>query len=281
MSERKTVLKVLSLGGGVQSSTIAEMIVERELPPVDFAVFADTGDDPDHVIFQVRYLVRRLASVGIPLHIVQNKNGSIIDQIYRTVGRFASIPVYTKLNGKIGMMRRQCTREFKIEPIEKLLRRKLLEMGYVKKTKADSIIVNKEVQVLNLIGISLDEAQRMKHNRRKWNLNFWPLIDFKMTRNDCAIWLDKKGLPLPGKSSCRICPFHSKANWREMKENRPADWDHVVKVDEFLRTENHFTAGMKGELFLYRECIPLKDVDFTEDDNQSDFFEICDGYCFI
>ena len=39
--ENKT-LRVLSLGAGVQSSTVALMIHHKELPMVDCAIFADT-----------------------------------------------------------------------------------------------------------------------------------------------------------------------------------------------------------------------------------------------
>ncbi len=67
-----------------------------------------------------------------------------------------------------------------------------------------------------------------------------------------------------------------------MKETRPEDWAHVVAVDEYLRADNKFTARMKGDLFLYNQGIPLKEVDFSKDDLQDNFFDLCDeGYCFI
>lgn len=39
---RAATLKVLSLGWGVQSWTLAAMVALKELPPVDYAVHADT-----------------------------------------------------------------------------------------------------------------------------------------------------------------------------------------------------------------------------------------------
>lgn len=39
-------LKVLSLGAGVQSTTVLLMSWAGELPPLDCAIFADTGWEP-------------------------------------------------------------------------------------------------------------------------------------------------------------------------------------------------------------------------------------------
>lgn len=42
-------LRVLSLGAGVQSTTLAYMVARGDLELIDFAVFADTGDEPARV----------------------------------------------------------------------------------------------------------------------------------------------------------------------------------------------------------------------------------------
>ena len=43
------ILTVLSLGAGVQSSAMAVMSARSDLPPVDCAIFADTGYEPKMV----------------------------------------------------------------------------------------------------------------------------------------------------------------------------------------------------------------------------------------
>ena len=43
------MMRILSLGAGVQSSTLALMIAHGELPPVTAAVFADTQWEPRKV----------------------------------------------------------------------------------------------------------------------------------------------------------------------------------------------------------------------------------------
>ncbi len=276
------VLTTLSLGCGLQSSTIAEMIVEGKLPRVDVALFADTGDEPDYVYVQRDYLKERLASVDIPL--VTVLEDSIIDVIYRAKGRFASIPAYTLIDGKKGKLRRQCTREYKITPIERYIRQWLLKRGHAKKTKAGKIYVTKsKTKVITHIGFTTSEALRMKPSRLGWQQFGWPLIDLGMSNSDCINWLKKHGLPVPQKSSCRICPFHKKSYWKEMRDKRPGDWQHVIEVDNFLRGEGkkRFPASLRGELYLYKDAIPLEDVDFSAENKQEDFFDLCDeGYCF-
>lgn len=58
--DRRRTLTVISLGAGVQSSTMAIMAAKGDLPPVDVAIFADTGNEPKQftlilIIFQTYY----------------------------------------------------------------------------------------------------------------------------------------------------------------------------------------------------------------------------------
>lgn len=283
MNEIIPVFKYLSLGAGVQSGTLVEMIVEGKLPPVDFVIFSDTGDEPDYVYKYVDYLRTRLSDLNIPLEIV--RNGNIIKDIHREKERFAAIPVFTVINEKIGRLRRQCTKEYKIVPIEKRVRQKMLELGKAKRYKNGAIHVNKDVNVIGWLGLSLDEVQRMRPSRVKWIKFEWPLIDLRMTRHDCKLWLRKHNLFVPKKSACRICPFHDDRHFRDMRDNYPSDWKHVIDFDQFLRSSNsRFTATAKGALYLHRQCVPLNEIDLStpQDHGQIEMFNECDsGYCFV
>jgi 3'-phosphoadenosine 5'-phosphosulfate sulfotransferase (PAPS reductase)/FAD synthetase len=53
---RRRTLTVISLGAGVQSSTMAIMAAKGDLPPVDVAIFADTGNEPKAVYTYLNYL---------------------------------------------------------------------------------------------------------------------------------------------------------------------------------------------------------------------------------
>ncbi|MGB1816915.1 MAG: hypothetical protein ACPHJ3_16270 [Rubripirellula sp.] len=48
--------RILSLGAGVQSSCILMMSERGELPKLDLAIFADTGDEPDAVYRWLNWL---------------------------------------------------------------------------------------------------------------------------------------------------------------------------------------------------------------------------------
>lgn len=281
-------LTTISLGAGLQSSVLVEMVVEGDLPPVDVVIFADTGDEPAYVYEQVDYLRGRLAAVDIPLVTVQKSN--MVDDIYGGK-RFAALPLFTVLEETVtafgvtdtrrraGRLRRQCTREYKAEPIEKHIRRMLLERGLATQ-RINGVYINKGVSVVTWLGITLDEAERMKPNPVKAIVHRWPLIDLRMTRHDCTNWLTERGLPVPGKSSCIRCPYHNDAYLADMQSSRPDEWEKVAQFDDDLRGgQLRLTESVEADVYLHRSCIPLRDVDLMPDNGQMRF-EFCDeGYC--
>ena len=207
-------LRILSLGAGVQSSTMALMADAGEFgEKPDAAVFADTGWEPAPVIKHLEYLK---SVISYPIHIV--KKGNIQDDILKALSpngnQFASAPFYT-LNeqGKKGMGRRQCTREYKITPIAAKIRELLGMKKYARFPKGE--------YVETWVGISTDEVFRVKESRFWWQKNRWPLIEKKMSREDCIEWYSGKDYKTPAKSSCIGCPYHDDSFWLDMKNNRP------------------------------------------------------------
>ena len=129
-----------------------------------------------------------------------------------------------------------------------------------------------------LIGISRDEAHRMRPARQLYMTNRWPLCELGMTRRDCEAWLRRRDYPIPPKSACLGCPFHSDAEWRDMKANRPAEFAEAVEYDAILRTGN--ARGIRGAEFMHASCVPLDQVDFSIDARQPDLFgNECLGVC--
>ena len=115
-------LVALSLGAGVQSSVTALMAAAGQITPMPHcAIFADTGGEPKHIYAWLDWLETQLP---FPVYRVMHKQGltqAIADTMTHT-GRFGSPPFYTSSANGGGMLRRQCTRDFKVEPIEKQLR---------------------------------------------------------------------------------------------------------------------------------------------------------------
>jgi hypothetical protein len=259
------MIRVLSLGAGVQSTTLALMAARGEIGPMpDCAIFADTGWEPKAVYEHLAWLIQQL-----PYPVYQVSAGDlradIMSRSNTTGGRFAAVPWFMLMpNGDDAMGRRQCTSEYKLAPI----RRKVRELLGGKTPKGGAEV---------WIGISTDEAMRMKPSRVGYMVNRWPLIEQKMNRNDCLRWLERNKYPQAPKSSCIGCPFHSNQQWRELREN-PAEWADAIEVDAAIRKQ----PGFRGQQFMHRSMVPLADVDLStaEDRGQGNLFmNDCEGMC--
>src|SRR5580765_439703 len=192
------MLRVISLGAGVQSTTMALMAAHGELDPMpDCSIFADTGGEPAAVYRHLEWL-RSPGVLPFEVHVVSNGDlwAAATRVRTRADGQMTyidtGIPVFlTNADGSSsGMGRRQCTREFKIDPIIRKLR-SLLERPRIS---------SKETLVEMWIGISTDEAMRMKPAREPWIAARWPLIERRLTRSDCLSWMERNGYPRPPKS---------------------------------------------------------------------------------
>ena len=245
-------MRVLSLGAGIQSSTLAFMGFDGEID-IDFAIFSDTGWEPSYVYQFLEYIK---SVVNFPV-ITVSKGNIRIDSVSDTKKRKTSLPFFTSSGG---MTRRQCTREYKIDPIEKYLRGK----------RAKGQVVEMA------IGISIDEIQRAKPNKVKWIKNVFPLLDKRMTRIDCRNYLERKGYKIPRKSACIGCPFHSDETWQEMKENRPDDFSDACDFDEKIR---NFSPHLDDECFLHSERKPLRQIQFVNKDQSLFSWLECEGMC--
>jgi hypothetical protein len=262
------MLNILSLGAGVQSSTMALMAAEGELTPMpDCAIFADTGAEPKHVYDFLDYVE---SLVPFPVHRVMEGEGLEERTISALMtGKFSPVPFRTESASGGGLLRRQCTREFKLIPIE----RKVRELLGLKKGQRGP----REVAVKMWIGISKDEDVRAKPSRNKWIENTWPLIDKGMYRLDCITWMKDHGYREPGKSACYFCPYHDDATWKGMKDHDPDSWDKAVKLDELVRSG---VRGTTQRLYLHRSMTPLTECDFDPDRDQFDMFDNeCEGMC--
>ena len=260
------MLEVISLGAGVQSSVMALMAAHGELPIPECAIFADTQFEPEGVYTHLDWLetqlpfpVYRVTAGDIRAdHIASERNGK--------KRNYASMPLFTAS----GMGMRQCTADYKIYPIRKKLRN-LLGLKYRQRAP-------KEIAVRQWLGISTDEAMRMKPSRDAWVENVWPLIEANMSRQDCLRWFERNYPLRPlAKSACIACPFHNDALWRDMKINDPVSFTEAVKFDQAIRN-----SGTSAEQFVHRSCKPLGEVDFRnlEDMGQLNMFnEECEGMC--
>jgi len=251
-------LNIISLGAGVQSSTMALMAAKDELEPkIDCGIFADTGWEPKAVYDWLSFLEKELP---FPIHRVSagNLRTKILSDGY------SDVPWHT--NG--GMGRRQCTKVFKLYPIRDQVK-KLLGVSHGRELSPSSIIM--------WVGISKDEAFRMKPSTVKYIENRWPLVEKGFRRHDCLMWMEDHGYPQPPRSACIGCPYKSDAEWRDTKMDAVM-WKEAVKVDKAIR---NLGAGNEQQ-FMHRTCQPLEQIDFRnlEDLGQINMFDNeCEGMC--
>lgn len=266
-------LRILSLGAGVQSSVLLLKILQEEIEPVDYAIFADTGNEPEKVYKWLHYLEDLVADKIEIIRVKNNdNNGDIVEDILSESGRFASIPIYTKNpDGSEGMTRRTCTFEYKIKPIQ----RKVREILGVNNLRGKHIEM--------VMGISFDEIQRVTAPSTKWQVNCYPFVEEKITRHQCHEWMINNGYKEAPRSACIICPYHSNKEWDKMKRNNPNEFKIAVAFDEELRKSNtsQFVNKLDGEIYLHRSLIPLKDINFKQHENPqySLFDDECSGMC--
>lgn len=301
------MIDVLSLGAGIQSSALLLMSCRGILPKLRAAVFADTQWEPPAIYTHLEWLKAEAAKAGIPVLV-----GTVGDlradgiEFRRTGGkssgipgakRHASIPLFVRNPSKDreGRIRRQCTSEYKIKVVEKIVRRDVLGLAKGQRAPAGA--------VRHWFGISADEIWRRRISPNHWQEFFYPLLDLLRSpkddtlfgrgydRRDCLDWL---AAHYPGRqfsrSACIGCPFHSDAEWVRMRREDPDSWSDAVAFDREIRaadaarqeegTHSRLGGRLVGLPYVHRSCVPLDQVQFKADAS-GDFGmgEECLGVC--
>lgn len=276
------MIPIISLGAGVQSSTMALMAAHGEIKPMpQRAIFADTGAEPRTVY---DWLEKLESWLPFPVDRVMQGNG-LKANLRRSIEDFDSLrgkrrgvmlPVFTKAPEDFteGRLPRQCTEVYKLDPLRRRVREVL---GYEprKRIPAGSAVM--------WLGISTDEMARANPSRVKWIENRFPLIEKGISRQDCLAWMARNNYPQPPRSACTFCPYHSDAEWRNIRDNDPEAWSEALEVDAMIRGDGAGICGIKKPIYLHRSCQPLVSVDFStaEDRGQLNLFSLndCVGMC--
>lgn len=295
-------IHIISLGAGVQSSTMALMAAAGEITPMPkAAIFADTQAEPASVYKWLEWLEKQL-----PFPVVRVTRGSLIEdslkiRTAKSGNQYTkhAIPAFitetvkvAKCTGcgeepetgtscecgcqtiqlvdvvKTGMAMRQCTSDHKIVIIHQTLNK----------------LRNKK-QVVQWIGISVDEAGRMKPARVRWLKHIWPLISKDMTRTDCLDWMKQRGFATPPKSACSFCPYHDDNEWIRLKDTEPEAFAQAVDYERRFQATMKQVSNFRGVPFLHRSLETLDKVVFKPNHNLKhfqtnlNFMNECEGMC--
>lgn len=229
--------EVWSCGGGTQSGAIATLIKLGKLPRPDIAFMTDTGRERASTWPFVESFIRpALRAVDLELQIIKASDFANLDVYWNDT---VLLPGYTDQSGGLGKLSPFCSGKWKRDVAERWLR----SIG-IKSCR-------------NWIGISLDEARRVRAQHRGWLALWYPLIfAVAMTRTQCVELIRAQGWTgeIPH-SSCYMCPNHADAEWLQMKLEWPEDFALACALEAEVRLkDSHF--------YLHPQCVPLAEVDF-------------------
>lgn len=268
---------ILSLGAGVQSSTLALMAAKGlitykgEVVIPEFAIFADTQAEPKSVYDWLEYLKGEL-----PFPVYSVTHGNLEEDAVKVVtskksgNRYlkTSLPVFTK-GEKNGILRRQCTTDYKVRVLHSSARKLIGNSG----KPWDGI------EIIQWMGISVDEAHRMKDARVPFIENFYPLVEMGVSRQGCLEWMESNGYPRPPRSACVFCPYHSDAEWIRLKNEEPEEFERAVEFERRLVEAHKEQNVLTGAPYLHQSRKPLSEVELKANNRENHLGNECEGMC--
>lgn len=304
-------LRVVSYGGGIQSTAILVLAVQGKIDFKTF-LFANVGDDSEYpgTISYVRHVAMPFAREhGLDIHelhrVRRDKSPeTLYEQLTREGSRSIQIPVRMPDTGAPG--NRSCTGTFKIKVIG----------GWLEAHGASP-----ENKAIVAVGISLDEIQRV--NSRKsmpYEILAYPLIgvldgkfrdfglgDLRLRRGDCEqIILDtplppsmvphlrpvfdelpritqqdlfESGftkMPRPPKSACWFCLFHRPSAWAQQRRDEPELFAQACGLEDLLNRRRDDLG--RDHVYLTRFGKPLAEA-IPEELTDDDIYGLDDAQC--
>lgn len=318
-------INILSWGGGTQSTALLLKFMNKEIKDdlgnpikLDYVIFADTLNESAMTykqIVKVKDYVKKKYDFDI---IITRKNiklkpdQEIIDLIktkedfkYRNSeyadlyqshilyfgGYLKSIdvmPFWTRnANGSVGKTPfKVCTSNYKIGQIMKELRIRENIKSF-DKTKH---------HLTMFIGYSIDEVGRYKDNPLSYATNKSPLINMRISRQDCIDYVIKELGFKPRSSVCNMCYANDFKHVFDIYENDKEGWSKLLLLDNAMANKPA-THQLNDDIFMFKFQadlnIRLKDTNMEElkeqlrsKVHQFDIFEMeqemtCEGSCFI
>lgn len=247
-------INVLSYGGGRQTAGVLALVALRRLPKPDMALFADTGGELPETYEHIEKYMKPLAErLGIEFHTTQYTIRKEPVSLYDYSYKYRWIPQ---------PWQRMCTRKFKIEAIRRYLKPYYKSAG---------------VPIRCWVGISREESRRVRPSGVPWMDNWYPLVEHRLSMNDCVAALNQLGIPEPPKSACYYCPFQTLTRWKELRRKHPELFEKAIALENRAREKSPgvtltgkapLTAYLEGEQGAWEELLDAESGCST-------------GYCFV
>lgn len=247
---------ILSYGGGRQTVAMCVLVARGLLPKPDRIVMADTGrENPQTWAYLAAHVRPLLEPLGLAVEIAPHSLATV--GVYGKNGLLL-LPAYTE-SGKLSGY---CSGEWKREVIARYLR-------------SHGVIEGER-----WIGFALDERRRVARlaasdREPRWAVRF-PLVELCLTSADCLALIRSHGLPEPSRSSCWMCPHKGNAEWAEIRDNHPAEWEAACQLDDEIRANDE-----RGGVWLHRSRVPLREADLSEPETPEVARQCGLGMCFV
>jgi hypothetical protein len=278
---RRPPLQIAAAGMGLNTTAMLLMSAHGVLPPLDAAIFSNTHAETDALIQHLRWMQ---SGNALPFPLIEVSYGDLREELLAAAEGFltraSNPPFYSMTDGIKGQLRRSCTRDYKIYPVQKAARKLHEELR--------GKIYPGCIELW--IGICSEEAVRYSERSPKYITLRYPFLEratrpvggtgLWFSRRDCEQWLRDHEYDVPIKSACTFCPFRSNQRWRELRDKDPAGWQDAVRVDAAIR--NGLPGTTADALYVHRDCVPLSDANIEVKDAGDDLFnQDCEGGCGI
>jgi hypothetical protein len=219
---------VVSFGAGVDSTAILVGLHHRSIRP-DLIVFSDTGAERPDIYAHIEKVNKWLASVGFPLvqRVTEMQEGK----------EFTLENHLIKYNDMPSLVYgfKSCSVAYKIKPVNRFIKaqgidRHIHVIGYgvgeidraIKAVESSKKIMDKK------------KKQSTKDKmRRLW----FPLIDWKLNRDECKALSSKVGF-CTSKSSCYFCPSTSKSGVIKLQKTYPELYEKAIEIEAKAMKQN-------------------------------------------
>lgn len=242
-------MNILNYGGGWQTVGMLRLIEQGKLPRPDRIIIADTGREKQSTWDYLETVARpKMRAIGLDIEIAPRSLAKV--DIYGKNGDLL-LPAYT-LTGKLPAF---CSNEWKQRVVARYL-------GHPK-------------NAIHWIGFTFDERQRIKDPTGRW----FPLVEMMLTKTDIRAIIRAAGWPTPTSSACYMCANLDNAEWREIRDNRPPEFEMACVLDEEIREDDLFKGGTG--VWLHHSRVPLREADLDAEDRKGPARQCGLGLCML
>jgi hypothetical protein len=232
-----------SNGGGVQSAAIAALIILGKLPRPDLIAISDTERERESVWRYLEKIIQpALATMDLEVKRIP-KSEFAKEDLWEDWGNKSKpqmlMPVFiSNSDGTTGRLKALCSSRWKRHVMQRWLRKQGVK-------ECDT-----------WLGMSLDEMRRVRVSGERWYQFRYPLVfDVPMRRGECIQLVESMGWPPAPRSACWMCPNREDAEWLDMKNNWPTDFNRAVELERAMQQT-------RPDFYLHRSLKPLDSIDF-------------------